>query len=114
MLFHLVALMIFLATSWPICKAQKSGLKVNIREIPLNPFNSSDGNYYGCFLTILFRQCLIGTCSIPFYLSPLPPPPVLEIGVMLFIIDLEAFKELEMGYRIDYMIRQVWWPHTKC
>ena len=44
-------LMLLLADQ-PICRAQKTGLKVNIREIPLNPFNSSDGNR-GCFLATL-------------------------------------------------------------
>ena len=80
--FKLFLILLLAIGQLPIStRAEKGSLKLNIREIPLNPFNTSD---------------------------------ILEIGLMLFIIDLEPFKELEQDYRIDYLVKQIWWPHSNC
>lgn len=133
MLCHLMIWTILLLSGQRISRAQKTGLKLNIREIPLNPFNTSDGNC-GCFwqLSLKFNDFSPSSIYLPSIFSihlhsssiscdhlrphsiSFDETEVLEVGVMLFIIDLEAFKELEMDYRIDYLMRQIWWPHSNC
>lgn len=31
---------------------------------------------------------------------------------MILVVDLEPFRELDMDFRLDYFMRQIWYPHS--